>query len=83
MVKKKKDKLQKLVFCKKVFGSKSKVRDYINSHGYKLDKRLKRDVENEGFIWSVRQRNCNYFNKATFKCKKLCKGVKGVYGLIK
>lgn len=83
MVKRKKFKLQKLKFSKKIFPTKCVVRRFVLGNGYKLDKRLKCDVTNEGRFWGVRQVNSDYFNKKTFKEKNIRKGVLGVFGYIK
>jgi hypothetical protein len=87
MGKKNKKRLQSLVFDKNIFEDKWSVRSWVKSHGYVIDKRLKRPIVNfrcgERVEFRVRQKNPDRFNKKTFKCKSLGKGVKGVFGILK
>jgi len=78
----KKIKLQRLVFDKKFF-SRRNVRDWVDSHGFVIDKRLKYPIMNDGVSFSVRQRNPDWFKKSTLVFKVLGRGVRGVYGYIK
>ena len=78
-------KLQALIFDKKFFGDRRKVKGWIGINGFSIDNRLKNPImksENSTFF-RVRQRNPDWFNKKTFKVESLGKGVKGVYGFMK
>lgn len=81
---KRKERTQCLIFCKKKFPNRWSVKEWVKNNGFKVDKRLRHPIfdTRDGFF-RVIQRNSDYFNKKTFKEKKLCNGVKGVKGLLK
>ncbi len=79
----KKLKLQTLVFEMEFFPSRRKVISWVIKNGYTIDKRKKQPILKYEKTYRCRQRNCDWFNKNTFKQKKLCNGVKGIYGYMK
>lgn len=79
---KNKKKLQCLIFDRNQF-TKSKIRVWVDSNGFVIDKRLRKPIMACDGSFRVRQRNPDWFRKKTFKVESLGKGVKGVYGLIK
>ena len=77
------NKIQSLIFEQKHFYNKSLIKDWIGKNGFKIDTRLKKPILKCNDTFRVRQRNPDVFNKQTFKCESLGKGVKGVYGVLK
>lgn len=82
-------KLQTLIFDKKVFRNKKKVRDFIKKNGFKLLKYKKSPIMSYEDTYRARQRPPYRFKKTTFRTsplrigKKVIKGVKAVYGFLK
>ena len=75
--------IQSLIFDKKYFHSKNMIKEWISKNGFTIDKRLMKPILKCDSTFRVRQRNPDVFNKKTFKCESLGKGVKGVYGNLK
>lgn len=80
---KNKVRVQCLIFDNKHFYSKSMIKEWIGKNGFVIDKRLMKPILKHDDTFRVRQRNPDVFNKKTFKCESLGKGVKGVYGCLK
>jgi hypothetical protein len=88
MVEKKK-KIQKLVFDKKQFPTKRKIREWIKTNNYTILQYKRDPIHKLGDYYHVRQREPWHFNKATLRSHKIyinrkaIKGVMGVSGFLK
>lgn len=80
---KRKLKIQTLIFDVNFFPNRRKVKSWVLNKGYTIDKRKKVPILRCDKTFRCRQRNCDWFNKKTFKQRKLDKGVKGIFGYMK
>lgn len=76
-------KIQTIIFDKNVFTTRTLVRRWIINNGFKLLKYKKQPIDSKENTWRVRQRDPKYFNKFSFRTKKIRKGINIVVGKIK
>ena len=83
LMKKKKLKIQSLIFNKKYFRTKSEVKSWLNRNGYKVLKYKSKPITKYKNTFRVRQRYPSKFNKRSFRTVNIKKGVKAVKGYLK
>lgn len=80
----KKPKIQTLIFDRKYFKRKNDVKSWVRSNGFKILRYKKHPIAKYKNTFRVRQREPYRFDKKTFRTRVLKRrGVKAVFGFLK